>query len=156
LFIRRKKNTHTHLLCFITKVYFSVSPMPLTKLNYFFHSFTPQQLVNVNDQISDMNSQKLVSLVNIQKSFPNDDLKLFDKTVTPSKFHQATPQSASSLTQTVKSVKSGLSKFNLIHTTTPVSTNGKSSSIFSTLKVIYFRYFLKIRSSNKNPSIYYL
>lgn len=121
------------------------------KLNYFFHSkslslesnepsYNLHQLVNLNDQLDDMSSlTKLASLVSIQQTFPNDDLKLFDQTVTPTKFHQATPQSASSLTQTVKSVKTGLSKLNLIsnNTTTPVSINGRSNSIFSTLKVTF-------------------
>lgn len=124
------------------------------KLNYFFHSKSLesdgpsshlQQLVNLNDQLDDMSSlTKLASLVNIQQTFPNDDLKLFDPTVTPTKFHQATPQSTSSLTQTVKSVKTGLSKLNLINNnhTTPVSTNTRSNSIFSTLKVPFSFIFI--------------
>ncbi len=84
--------------------------------------------------MSDLASSKLASLASIQQTFPNDDLKLFDMTITPSKFHQHTP-SSSSLTQTVKSGLEKISKLNLIHTTP--TTTGAKISLFNTAKVIF-------------------
>ncbi len=79
------------------------------------------------------NISRLASLASIQQTFPNDNLKLFDETITPTKFNQNTVASSSSLTQTVKSGLEKMSKFNLINAT-PVTTTGKIS-IFNTIKV---------------------
>jgi hypothetical protein len=113
--------------------------------------------------MNDLNSSKLACLASVQQTFPNDDLKLFDLTITPTKMYansgsgnntssisnsssgSVPSSSSSSLSQTFRYGLEKMAKFNLINTT-PVTSNTKVS-IFNSVKVCFL--FLVIKFMDK-------
>ena len=62
--------------------------------------------------MSDLDLNRLTCFASIQQSFPNDDLKLFDVSATPSKM-ASFMLSSSNLSQTVRSNKNELDNVNV-------------------------------------------